>query len=74
MDISQRRLTKLWQLFKVNAEDKAKHIFGGNGVQITTDGNHHLKASMGPDKYEDENLDFKVDQWVKELGILWGTA
>ena len=29
---------------------------------------------MGPDKYEDENLDFKVDQWVKELGILWGTA
>ena len=29
---------------------------------------------MGPEKYEDEYLDFKVDQWVKELGILWGIA
>ena len=37
-------------------------LFGGSGVQITTDWKRHLGASLGSDKYKDEYLASKVDE------------
>lgn len=62
--------TKSWLSVKINGEDRAKKIFGGRGVQITTDVERHLGASLRLDKYNDEYLASKVNEWVKEIGIL----
>lgn len=47
-----------------------KEIFGGGSIQITTDGKHHLIASLGSGKCKNKYFAFKVDERVKELETL----
>ena len=61
-------------IVKVNAENKTKEIFSGRGVQITTNRKLHVVASLESDKYKDEYLASKVNEWVKDLGILLDIA
>ena len=39
-------------------------------MQITTEGKHHLGASLGSTKYKEEYLSSKVDEWIAQLWIL----
>ena len=62
--------SKSWLVIKPEVEEKAKNIFHGRGVQITTEGKRHLGASLGSTKYEEEYLSSKVDEWIAQLRIL----
>ena len=68
------KATKIRLIVKVNADNKTKKIFSGGGVQITTNRKLYLVASLESDKYKDEYLAFKVNEWVKGLGILLDIA
>ena len=57
-------------IFKPEVEGKAKTIFQGSGIQITTEGKHHLYASLRSPKYKEEYLSSKVDEWIAQLRIL----
>ena len=46
--------SKSWLIIKPEVEEKAKNIFHGRGVQITTEGKRHLGASLGSTKYKEE--------------------
>ena len=61
---------KSWLIIKPEVEGKAKTIFHGSGVQITTEGKRHLGASLGSTKYKEEYLSSKVDEWIAQLRIL----
>ena len=62
--------SKSWPIIKPEVEGKAKTIFHVSGVQITTEGKHHLGASLGSTKYKKEYLSSKVDEWITQLRIL----
>ena len=48
--------SKLWLIIKPKVEGKAKTIFQGSGVKITTEGKRHLGISLGSTKYKEEHL------------------
>ena len=64
------QVSKSWLIIKPEVEGKAKAIFQGSGVQITTEGKRHLGASLGSTKYKEEYLSSKVDEWIAQLRIL----
>ena len=57
-------------IIKPEIEGKAKTIFQGSDVQITTEGKHHLGASLGYTKYKEEYLSSKVNEWITQSWIL----
>ena len=59
--------TKSWLIVEVNTEDKATEIFGGRGAQITIDGKRDLEASLRSERFKDEYLASKVDEWVRDF-------
>ena len=59
---------------KPEHHERAKQIFAGTGLQITTDGKRHLGAVVGSQKYKDEYVTEKIDQWVEELKMLGKVA
>ena len=59
--------SKSWLTIKPEVQGKAKTIFQGSGVQITTEGKCHLGASLGSTKYKEEYLSSKVDVWIAQL-------
>ena len=62
--------SKSLRIIKPEVEGKAKTIFQGSGVQITTEGKHHLGASLGYAKYKEEYLSSKVNKWIAQPWIL----
>ena len=57
-------------IIRPEVEGKAKTIFQGSGVQITTEGKRHLGTLLGSTKYKEEYLSSKVDEWIAQLRIL----
>ena len=62
--------SKSWLIIKPEGEERAKTIFQGSGVQITTEGKRHVGVSLGSTKYKEEHLSSKVDEWITQLQIL----
>ena len=61
---------KTWVITKDEHLEKAKRIFKGTNVQITTEGKRHLGAALGKEKFKREFVNLKVDGWIKQLRIL----
>ena len=49
---------------------EAEQAFLGTGINITTDGQRHLGASLGSKKYREEFVHGFVDEWVKQIRML----
>ena len=47
--------------------EEAKSIFGNTGIRITTEGEKHLGAVIGSEKYKDTFVKNKVEEWVQEV-------
>ena len=61
---------KSWLLTKEQHLDKAKEIFQGTSVNITTHGRPYLGASLGTSAYVQQFVKEKVDDWILDLKLL----
>ena len=50
--------------------EKAKNLFGGRGVIITTQGQRHLGAAIGSVGFRERYVNGLVADWVKEVEVL----
>ena len=66
--------SKSWLVVKPEHLQKAKQIFEGTNVNITTNGKKHLGATIGSEEYKAEYIQAKVEEWVKELNVLCDIA
>ena len=46
---------------------KAKSVFKDSGIQITTEGDRHLGAVLGSEKFKHEFVKRKIHSWVKDV-------
>ena len=55
-----------------NEEDvvRAKEMFEPLGVIVTSEGQRHLGAIVGSNKYREEYVKDKVGKWVKDVEAL----
>ena len=51
--------------------DEAKILFGDRGVVITTQGQRHLGAALGSEKFREKYVNDLVSDWVKEVEVLY---
>ena len=49
---------------------KAMETFGESGVTITTEGERHMGAVIGSEKYKEQYVANKIDKWIKDIEIL----
>ena len=56
----------LWNLNICHLQKK----FSATEIKITTDGKHHLGATIGSTKYRDQYITEKIDNLCKELHLL----
>ena len=61
---------KCWLLTKEQHLDKAKEIFQGTSVNITTHGRPYLGAPLGTSAYVQQFVKEKVDDWILDLKLL----
>ena len=47
--------------------DKASELFGNDGVNITTEGQRHIGAALGTERFKKEYVKSKVDCWVRDI-------
>ena len=57
-------------IVKKEHEEKAKRIFNGTGVTITTSGERHMGAVIGSVEFKTEYIQNKVAKWVKDVETL----
>ncbi len=71
MVIFRKIVTKSVLIVK-NSDDlpKARHIFKGVNIEITTEGQRHLGAAIGTDKFRTEYVSAKISKWVKDINKL----
>ena len=62
--------SKTWLVTKAEHYNTAIRVFEGTNVEITEQGRPHLEAPIGTDKYIEQFVKEKVDQWLDELKIL----
>ena len=58
---------KCWLVVKPKEESRAKEMFTGTGINITTEGRKHLGAALGSQSYLEEYVGGKVEDWVEEV-------
>ena len=58
---------KCWLVVKPKKEGRAKEMFAGTGINITTEGRKHLGAALGSRSYLEQYLGGKVEDWVGEV-------
>ena len=58
---------KCWLIVKPEREDKAREIFAGTAINITTEGQRHLGAALGSRSYLESYVSGKVEGWVNEI-------
>ena len=46
---------------------KAKSVFKDSGIQITTEGDRHLGAVLGSEKFKHEFVKREINSWVKDV-------
>ncbi|XP_068696931.1 uncharacterized protein [Montipora foliosa] len=56
---------KCWLVVKPEKEGRAKEMFAGTGINITTEGHKHLGAALGSRSYLEQYG--KVEDWVGEV-------
>ena len=66
--------TKTILIVKETAEAKAREIFEGSGVQITTQGERHMGAVIGSQQFKEEYVSRKVEKWVQDIEELSSIA
>ena len=62
--------TKTWRISKEDKLEKAKSIFMGTGVKITSDGMRHVGAAIGSKAFKDSYVLQKIEEWVDSVGRL----
>ena len=58
---------KCWLVVKPEKEGRAKEMFAGTGINITTEGRKHLGAALGSRSYLEHYVGGKVEDWVGEV-------
>ena len=58
---------KCWLAVKPEKESRAKEMFAGTGINITTKGRKHLGAALGSRSYLEQYVGSKVKDWVGEV-------
>ena len=58
---------KCWLIVKPEKEGRAKEMFAGTGINITTEGCKHLGAALGSRSYLEQYVGGKVEDWVGEV-------
>ena len=58
---------KFWLVVKPKKEGRAKEMFAGTGINITTEGRKHLGAALSSRSYLEEYVGGKVEDWVGEV-------
>ena len=53
---------------------KARSVFKDTGVQVTVEGDCHLRAVLGSEKFKHEFVWRKVISWVKDVEDLAAAA
>ena len=65
---------KTWLILKSpELRERAEELFGGSGVNITTDGKRHIGAALGTQEFKEAYVMKKVQKWksdVKELSAI----
>lgn len=59
---------------KPEFEERAKSIFEGSNIHITTGGTRHLGAVIGSKESREEYVANKVETWVEEIQVLANIA
>ena len=54
--------------------EKAKQLFAGTNVNITTEGKRYLGAAIGPRAYTEHYVQKKVNMWSQEINQLANIA
>ena len=62
--------TKSWLIVKKSSLEKAKQMFSGTSIQITSEGRKHLGAIIGSDGFRDLYMDEKIAGWIEEIRTL----
>ena len=58
---------KCWLVIKPEKESRAKEMFAGTGINITTEGRKHLGEALGSRSYLEQYVGRKVEDWVGEV-------
>ena len=58
---------KCWLVVKLEKEGRAKEMFAGTDINVTTDGRKHLGAALGSRSYLEQYVGGKVEDWVGEV-------
>ena len=46
---------------------RVKEIFSGEGLKITSEGQRHIGAALGTEKFKEEFAKKKIEKWVKDV-------
>ena len=58
---------KCWLVVKPEKEGRAKEMFAGTGINITTEGRKHLSAALGSRSHLEQYVGDKLEDWVGEV-------
>ena len=58
---------KCWLVVKPEKEGRAKEMFAGTGINITTEGRKQLGAALGSPSYLEQHVGRKVEDWMGEV-------
>ena len=58
---------KCWLVVEPEKEGRAKEMFAGTGISITTEGRKHLGAALGSRSYLEQYVGGKVEDCVGEV-------
>ena len=59
---------------KESVVQKAQSVFKDTNIKITTEGQRHLGAVIGSETLKQKYVQEKIDQWIKELRVLFKIA
>ena len=58
---------KCWLITKPEKVEGARVIFEGTAINISTQGQRHLGAALGPREHLEEYVGSKVEDWVSQV-------
>ena len=60
-------MLKCWLITKPEKVEGARVIFEGTAINISTQGQRHLRAVLGSREYLEEYVGSKVEDWVSQV-------
>ena len=54
-------------IVKPEKKEEAEEVFRGSGVKITTEGERHMGAAIGSERFKEIYVKTKVDKWVTDI-------